>query len=105
MIPCVCFIQEGQIADHVQATLKAKLDAFAQDTFNQPAQQTWITVGKGDGFTEAKPSTSSIVSVHANSPLDQDKRAELLKDLCDMWVAETGCSLNEIVATINDPQA
>lgn len=105
MISCTCFVQEGQKADQIQATLKDKLDAFSQQAFNAPAQQTWITVGAGNGFTEAKPSTSSIVSFQAAAPLEQDKRAELLRELCGIWTAETGCSLDEVVATINDPSA
>ncbi|MGD1933363.1 MAG: hypothetical protein ACFB0Z_02455 [Candidatus Phaeomarinobacter sp.] len=105
MIPCTCFIQEGQRADQIQETLKEKLDAFSQRAFNAPAQQMWITVSGGNGFTEAKPSTSSIVSFQSDVPLEQDKRADLLRELCSIWTAETDCSLDEIVATINDPRA
>jgi len=105
MISCMCFVQEGQAADQRQATLKEKLDAFSQKAFDAPAQQTWITVAEGNGYTEAKPSTSSIVSFQAATPLDQDRRADLLRELCGIWTAETGCTLDEIVATISDPSA
>ena len=103
MIPCMCFIQEGQMATGAQMSLRQKLDAFSRQAFNAPAQQTWIAVSKGNGFTEAKPSTSSLVSFQADAPLDQERRKELLSEICDIWMAETGCSLNEIVASINDP--
>ncbi len=104
MIPCTCFVQEGQKADQVQSTLKEKLDAFSQRAFNAPAHQTWITIGKGNGFTEAKPSTSSIISFNPDAPVDQETRVELLGEICAIWMEETGCSLNEVVATINNPR-
>lgn len=104
MIPCICFFQDGQIDGARRAALTAQLDAFSRRAFDAPANQTWIAVPPGNGFTEAKPSTSSIVTFQADTALDQPTRIRLLERICDIWMAETGCSLNEIVATVTDPQ-
>lgn len=103
MTPCTCLVQDGQISAQTQAALRSKLDVFTQSAFGHPAQFNWIAVPEGSGFTAAKPSTSSLVSVQAGEALAQDRRTRLLNDLCDLWMAETGCSMNEIVGVISDP--
>ena len=103
MIPCVCLVQENQIPDERQDQIRPALSAFTSRAFGEPAEIRWSTVARGNGFTAAAPSTSSIVSLTAPQPLDQTKRAELLRALCDLWMGATDCSLNEIVAVINDP--
>lgn len=102
-ISCMCMVQESQISPETEAALKSKLTAFSDKAFGAPIEIDWIHVPKGGGFTEAKPSTSSIVSMNANKPLDQETRIALLNDICDFWMAETGCSLEEVVAVIRDP--
>lgn len=104
MIRCTCMIQEGQTAAGVRAELGEMLDGFARQTFGQPMSTTWVLVPPGNGFTAARASTSSIVSVTAAEPLEQEKRAGLLETLCERWMALTGCSLDEIVAVLNDPR-
>lgn len=103
MIQCTCLVQEGQISAASEAVLRGKLDAFAQKTFGAGAEINWIAVPKGGGFTASNPSTSSIVSMRAPVPVDQDERGPLLHELCGFWTAETGQSLNEIVGVISDP--
>ncbi|MEL7042562.1 MAG: hypothetical protein AAGL90_13635 [Pseudomonadota bacterium] len=105
MIPCICLVQAGQISEQSETVLRSKLDAFTQKTFGEGAQISWVAVSKGNGFTAAKPSSSSIVSVRPHTPVAQQKRAELLHELCGFWTAETGQSMNEIVGVIADPIA
>lgn len=105
MIPCMCLVQEGQINERVASTLKSKLEDFAQKTFNAPASVNWLVVGRGNGFTEAKPSTTSLVSFQSNQALSKEDRTAMLEGICDLWMAETGCSIAEIVASVSDPQA
>lgn len=104
MIRCMCVVQAGQTPDNSQAALTEKLNIFSEKAFGQPASILWTAVPAASGFTAAKPSTSSIVSFTAEHPVAQEERVSLLKDLCDLWTGETGCSVNEIVAVINDPQ-
>ncbi len=34
--------------------------------------------------------------------LPNDKREQFLRSVCDLWIAETGCSMNEIIVTAWD---
>lgn len=103
MVPCNCIVQDGQISAAAEASLKTRLDGFTQRAFGAPAEFSWVTVPEKSGFTAGKPSTSSIVTMRAPAPLDQSRRAELLRELSDIWTAETNCTLNELVAVIADP--
>ena len=103
MVTCTCFVQDGHSADQRADVLKTKLESFSQSAFGEPVAVNWTTVPKGNGFTASKPSSSAIVSFTARQPINQDTRVSLLNELCDLWMAETGCGLDEIVAVINDP--
>ena len=105
MINCTCLVQVGQHPDRCESNLTAALGGFTERAFGAPASISWITVPAGGGFTAGKPSTSSIVSMSAPEPLDQSHRAALLGELCELWMNETGCSINEIVAVISDPRS
>lgn len=104
MINCNCIVQAGQISADTEAALRANLNDFAQRAFGEPAEINWRAIPERSGFTAAKPSTSSIVSMTANKPLSQDTRAELLREMCELWVSETHRSLDEVVGVISDPQ-
>lgn len=104
MIDCTCLVQDGQSPATKQASLHRLLTTFTEHAFGQSANVRWISVRPGSGFTAAELSTSSVVSMTAPEPIAQDQRVSLLKELCDVWVRETGCSPDEIVAVIGDPQ-
>ena len=104
MIPCTCFVQSGQTADQKSAMIQSRLQKFAESAFGSVADINWITVPAGGGFTAAKPSTSSIVTFDAAEPVDQDVRVTLLEEICDLWMSETGCEMDEVIAVINDPK-
>ncbi|MEM0987132.1 MAG: hypothetical protein AAGJ32_12875 [Pseudomonadota bacterium] len=104
MISCNCIVQAGQISAATEATLRANLEAFSQNAFGEAAHITWREIPEGSGFTAAQPSTSSIVSMTANAPLQQSERATLLKDMCTLWIRETNQTLDEVVGVISDPQ-
>lgn len=103
MIPCRCLVQAGQTPDHRQSALRSRLSDFSTRAFGDTADISWVPIVAGSGFTAGKPSTSSLVAFTAPAAMEQGKRAALLSEICDLWMAETGCSLNEIVAVISDP--
>lgn len=105
MIPVMCLVQEGQIAPSVGEQLRSSLSALSQKTLGVDAAISWLEVKAGNGFTEAKPSTSSLVSMLANRPLAQAERVRIMQDICDVWMAATDCSINEIVAAVRDPES
>ena len=103
MIPVMCLVQEGGIDPSVGAALQADLSNLVRQVFGDKGELAWIEVKKGNGFTQAMPSTSSLVSIQANRPLAHDERVSIMKSICDFWMKRTGCSINEIVAAVNDP--
>ncbi|MEM9670215.1 MAG: hypothetical protein AAF950_14930 [Pseudomonadota bacterium] len=104
MVMCNCIVQAGQIPADTEAALKSKLNGFTQRAFGEPAQINWVAIPEKSGFTATKPSTSSIVSMRAPKPMEQPKREALLRELGDLWTAETKCSLDEVVSVIADPE-
>ena len=92
--------QKHAIADRIRKAL-ATHSGVAADLVD--AQITWIPVAPGNGFTEGRPSTSSVVSFTANEALSPERRETLLRDLVGRWTQQTGSSIDEIVAVIADP--
>ena len=104
MISCTCFVQEGQSPDQHRENIQGLLERFTSTSFADQAQIAWIPVAPGNGFTAGAPSTSSVVAMTANEPLEPSRRELLLREFVDLWTAETGCSIDEIVAVISDPE-
>lgn len=98
MISCTCLVQEGQLAENVQQSLEAGLSDLTTRYFNAAANVVWLPIRKGNGYTAGVPSTSSLCSVQVPD-MDQSTRVTLLSDICDLWMRETQCSINEIVAS------
>ena len=105
MITCNCIVQAGQVSAETEAALRTNLSAFSERAFGEPAEIHWRAIPERSGFTAAKPSTSSIISMAANRPVPQAERAALLKEMCELWVAETKRTLDEVVGVISDPQS
>ncbi|MEO1029685.1 MAG: hypothetical protein AAFX02_11595 [Pseudomonadota bacterium] len=105
MIQSICMVQAGQIPPQTEASLRAGLNAFTEKAFGEPAEIRWVAVPEGSGFTAGNPSRSSVVSITANESLDPDRREELLLELCEFWIKETECSIDEVVGVLNDPPA
>jgi len=105
MIASMCLVQQGQISDCQQAALREAMARLAQEAFDEALEIEWIEVARGDGFTEAKPSTSAIVQMTAPRPLSPTQREPLIRKLCDLWIEGSGLSANEVVAVIRDPQS
>lgn len=104
MIICNCIVQAGQVSAETEAALRTNLNAFAERAFGEPADINWRAIPERSGFTAAKPSTSSIISMAANRPVPQPERAALLKEMCELWIGETKRTLDEVVGVISDPQ-
>lgn len=102
MIVCGCIVQEGQLPAAQLSLLEQGLGAIAMRYFDLPATVLWTPVAAGNGWTAGAPSTSSLAMMYVPAGLDQGVRTRLLADICDLWRATTGCSINEIVATALD---
>lgn len=104
MVPVMCIVQQGQVAADVESALKDAIEALSQRAFREPAEIDWIEVPEGSGFTAARPSTSIIVSLQSNKPLEHDERISLLRELCDICMDKTRCSSHNVVTSIRDPR-
>ena len=105
MTACMCLVQEGQVSAEQEAALRSRMDVFSVEAFDAPPAIAWIAVPEGNGFTAAKPSTSVLVSIQSNRPLPQGERVELLSELCDIWMQETGLGADEVVTVVRDPDS
>lgn len=104
MTVCNCIVQEGRISADQEALLKSGIDDLARRAFGSEAEISWLVIPRGNGFTAGEPTAASVVSLRANEPLEQPRRVALLKELCDFWIGQTGCSIDEFVGVIADPQ-
>ncbi len=105
MIPILCFAQAGQLPSDTTERLDTDLDAFARRAFDQPATIRWVVVPDGGGFTAAEPSTTVVVSIRANRPLEQHERANLLVQLSEVCSTRTGKAPGELVLSLLDPES
>ena len=103
MISCTCIVQEGQTPDRHEKVLREKLSTFVRASFAEDSQFNWVRVPAGNGFTAGNPSTSSIVSMAASSPLVREDREKYLRELVTLWTSTNHCSADEIVAVLADP--
>lgn len=103
MIPVLSFVQEGQIASSTFETLEKGLADICQSAFGDEPAIRWVEVQPGNGFSGAQPSKASLVRMEANRSLAQEERVEIMEKICDFWMENTGCSINEIVAAVSDP--
>ena len=104
MITCNCIVQAGQISAETEATLRSRLSEFSERHFGESADITWLAVPERSGFTAGKPSTSAVISMRPNKPIEQPVREQLLHDLCRIWTHETNSTLHEVVGVIPNPQ-
>ena len=100
-----CMIQEGQAPHRQQAALERGLRRIGREAFGDDPAATefaWVVIEPGFAWTAGEPSTSSIVVRSVPAGLPDDEREAFLRRVCDLWVEETGCSINEIVVTAWD---
>ncbi|MBO9401500.1 hypothetical protein [Shimia sp. R9_3] len=104
VIPVMCVVQAGQVPKSMETSLKARIGALTQRVFNAEAAIVWVVVPEGSGFTAALPSRTVITSMHANRVLESEERASLLKTLGAICMEEIGCSAEEVVTSVRDPE-
>lgn len=101
----VCLIQEGQVAEQRREALAKGLKQIGREAFGDDPAATeisWIVVKKDFAWTAGEPSTSSLVIRSVPVGFAFDRREAFLREVCDLWADETGCSIDEIVATAWD---
>jgi hypothetical protein len=100
-----CIVQQGQAPDGKRGALEEGLRRLGQEFFGEdPAsiEIAWTVLKDGFAWTAGEPSTSSVVIRSVPAGLPSDEREAFMREVCDLWVRETGCSIHEIVVTAWD---
>lgn len=103
MATCLCLIQAGQISAARQAALQREIGGMTQAKLGFTPSFRWTEIAAGSGYTAGVPSTSALVTLTADAPVEQDTREAVLHELCELWTRGAGVTINEIMAVVADP--
>jgi hypothetical protein len=101
----ICLVQQGAAAGPVRTRLEAGLTQLAAQQFpgsGEACSFVWMEVAAGCGFTAGQPTTAAIAAATVPTGTNNEVRSRFLGGLCDLWVRETGCSVDDILATAFD---
>ena len=101
----VCIVQEGQEAERRQDALAAGLRKLGAEHFGDDPDALeieWRVVRKGFGWTAGEPSTTSLIVRSVPEGWPGEQRETFMREICEMWSATTGCTINEVVVTTWD---
>lgn len=100
----ICLVQEGSTAGPVRTRLEAGLHRLAAQQFPDSGECSflWMEVAAGCGFTAGQPTKAAIAAATVPPGTVKDVRARFLSGVCELWVRETGCTLDDILATAFD---
>ncbi len=107
MIAFNCIVQEGIVPDDLRIKLASELRHISAPVLSLSEDEievNYYEIRHGFGFRGGEISTTSTVQGQLSEPIDQTTRVELMTQICDMWCAETGCSTDELIVSVRDPQ-
>ena len=107
MISYTCIVQEGVVPDDLRVKLAANIRRISASMLNIDADSIpleYNEIRNGFGFRGGEVSTTSTIRGQLTEPIDQQMREDFMKQLLDMWRAETGCSVDELIVSVRDPQ-
>ena len=107
MISYTCIVQEGVVPDNLRIKLAANIKRISASVLNIDADGIpleYNEIRNGFGFRGGEVSTTSTIRGQLTEPIDQKTREDFMKQLLDMWRAETGCSVDELIVSVRDPQ-
>ena len=101
----ICTMQEGQIGEQLRAELAAALQQITQDVLGETPEDVPVSfsdIPSGFGFRGGEPSTTSLVRGSIVGGVTQDVREDLMRRICDRWMAISGCTVDELVVSARD---
>ncbi len=102
-----CIVQEGVVPDDTRDKLAAeikRISASVLDIDEDGIGVEYYEVRHGFGFRGGEVSTTSTVRGQLTEAIDQDTRVDLMTQIMNMWMAETGCEVDEFLVSVRDPQ-
>lgn len=103
----MCVVQHGALTPAVRERLEAGLSQLASREFpgRVAAPFAWMEIAPGCGFTAGEPSKAAIAATTVPAGTAREVRARFLTGICELWVRETGCHIDDIVASAFDDGA
>lgn len=103
----MCLVQHGAVASAVRQRLEAGLGELARREWPHSSAPSfaWMEIASGCGFTAGEPSRAAIAATTVPTGTTREARTRFLSGICELWVRETGCHLDDIVATAFDDGA
>ena len=103
----MCLVQHGSLTPALRERLEAGLRELAnrERPWRGAAAFAWMEIAPGCGFTAGEPSKASIAATTVPAGTPRDARTRLLAGICELWVRETGCHIDDIVASAFDDGA
>ena len=102
-----CIVQEDVVPDDLRAQLAAeirRISASVLSIVEDDIEVSYYEVRHGFGFRGGEVSTTSTVRGQLSQPIDQEMRVELMTQILNMWIAKTGCEVDELIVSARDPQ-
>lgn len=102
-----CIVQEGIVPDDLRVTLADNIRRISAAVLDIPADGIaveYYEVRHGFGFRGGEVSTTSTVRGQLTEAIDQETRVDLMTQIMNMWMAETGCEVDEFLVSARDPQ-
>ena len=102
-----CIVQEGIVPDDLRAKLAAEIKRISASVLNiaeDGIDVEYYEVRHGFGFRGGEVSTTSTVGGQLTVAIEQKTRVDLMTQIMNMWMAETGCEVDEFLVSVRDPQ-
>lgn len=102
-----CTVQEGIVPDDLRVKLAAeirRISASVLDIAEDGIHVDYYEVRHGFGFRGGEVSTTSTVGGQLTEAIDQETRVDLMTQIMNMWMAQTGCEVDEFLVSVRDPQ-
>lgn len=102
-----CIVQEGIVPDDLRDKLAAEIKRISASVLNiaeSGIDVEYYEVRHGFGFRGGEISTTSTVGGQLTDAIDQETRVDLMTQIMNMWMGETGCEVDEFLVSVRDPQ-
>lgn len=102
-----CIVQEGIVPDNLRVKLAAEIRRISASVLNiaeDGIEVEYHEIRHGFAFRGGEVSTTSTVRGQLTEALDQETRVDLMTRIMNMWMAETGCKVDEFMVSARDPR-
>lgn len=103
----VCSAHSGSESMSKAKTIEHELRRTYRRHFGPKTSLTcvWNEIPAGQAFIAGEPSTATAVPAPVPDDIEQEQREALMRDICDIWQGQVGCSINEIMVTAMNSSA